>query len=551
MPSRRVQSSTQSDADLIARVRRGDQAAFGELYRRHHRAARTAARTFRGLDPDDLVDEAFLRIVVCIRSGKGPREAFRPYLYRTIHNVAVDWLRAPPVITVADDAEWEALESHDCEFGITDPTDEAIERTLTARAYRSLPDRWQAVLWYTEVEGMDPHEVAPLLGLTANGVAALAYRARDGLRTAWLQAHVTSDGLSGECRWAAERTARGARGGLRETEARRLRDHRSTCARCAIVAEEVDDLGARLALTVVPLVLGGVAGAAWITSRATGEVAAVSGSTAIAAPPDVSLLLGGASAGSAVGAGASTVAALTAPALVLGSLVVVTLDVTAPEPTPISAAAPASTTHDQNGMLDHDGGLTLPGDLPVDGDHSATAQDDDATQRAAEDGPDVDTPSEPSSPADNPDGVTALVERETEALKEVVDGALSTVIGGDPPAGHTAPGGVVGADLALDLSGTATPGAAVSLQAAGQIYATTTVAADGTFTLHATALPSGIERLELVQAVDRAYLQRLVPGAGRLLGGVLGSLDAALEALIAPVSIVTQSATGIAIDVGP
>ena len=148
------------------------------------------------------------------------------------------------------EVEWEALEAHDREFGITDPTDEAIERTLTARAYRSLPDRWQAVLWYTEVEGMDPHEVAPLLGLTANGVAALAYRARDGLRTAWLQAHVTSDGLSGECRWAAERTARGARGGLRETEARRLRDHRSTCARCAIVAEEVDDLGARLALTL-------------------------------------------------------------------------------------------------------------------------------------------------------------------------------------------------------------------------------------------------------------------------------------------------------------
>lgn len=244
-------------------------------------------------------------------------------------------------------------------------------------------------------------------------------------------------------------------------------------------------------------------------------------------------------------------AALTAPALVLGGLVVVTLDVTAPEPTPISAAAPASTTHDQNGMLDHDGGLTLPWYLPVDGDHSATAQDDDATQDAAEDGPDVDTPSEPPSPADNPEGVTALVERETEAMKEVVDGALSTVVGGDPPAGHTAPGGVVGADLTLNLSGTATPGAAVSLQAAGQIYATTTVAADGTFTLHATALPSGIERLELVQAVDRAYLQRLVPGAGRLLGGVLGSLDAALDALIAPVSIVTRSATGIAIDVGP
>jgi DNA-directed RNA polymerase specialized sigma24 family protein len=43
-----------------------------------------------------------------------------------------------------------------------------------------LPERWQAVLWHTEIEGSRPAEVASLLGLTANGVAALGYRAREG-----------------------------------------------------------------------------------------------------------------------------------------------------------------------------------------------------------------------------------------------------------------------------------------------------------------------------------------------------------------------------------
>jgi len=38
------------------------------------------------------------------------------------------------------------------------------------------------VLWHTEIEGARPAEVAALLGLTANGVAALAYRAPEGLR---------------------------------------------------------------------------------------------------------------------------------------------------------------------------------------------------------------------------------------------------------------------------------------------------------------------------------------------------------------------------------
>ena len=55
---------------------------------------------------------------------------------------------------------------------------------MIARAFASLPERWQAVLWHTEIEGARPADVAPLLGLTANSVAALAYRAREGLRQA-------------------------------------------------------------------------------------------------------------------------------------------------------------------------------------------------------------------------------------------------------------------------------------------------------------------------------------------------------------------------------
>ncbi|GMA95060.1 hypothetical protein GCM10025881_18840 [Pseudolysinimonas kribbensis] len=66
-----------------------------------------------------------------------------------------------------------------------------LENTITVRAFRTLPERWQTILWYTEVEGMEPAEAAPYLGLTANGAAALAYRARDGLKKAWLQAHVS------------------------------------------------------------------------------------------------------------------------------------------------------------------------------------------------------------------------------------------------------------------------------------------------------------------------------------------------------------------------
>ena len=133
-----------------------------------------------------------------------------------------------------------------------DATDRALDRALTVRAFRSLPERWQTVLWYTEIEGMDPHEVAPLLGLTANGVAALAYRAREGLRVAWLQAHVGDAVPGGDCEWSLARLGGHARRGLRRRDEARLSSHLQDCARCSIVSEEVDEVGSRLAFVMLP-----------------------------------------------------------------------------------------------------------------------------------------------------------------------------------------------------------------------------------------------------------------------------------------------------------
>ena len=84
---------------------------------------------------------------------------------------------------------------------------------MIARAFASLPERWQAVLWHTEIEGARPAEVASLLGLTANGVAALAHRAREGLRQAYLQMHM-SGAVRDECRPVAAKLGAYVRGGL-------------------------------------------------------------------------------------------------------------------------------------------------------------------------------------------------------------------------------------------------------------------------------------------------------------------------------------------------
>jgi hypothetical protein len=120
-------------------------------------------------------------------------------------------------------------------------------------------------------------------------------------------------------------------------------------------------------------------------------------------------------------------------------------------------------------------------------------------------------------------------------VDDLIDSTIDTITGEAPPEGHTAPGGVVGTDISLNLIGTATPGAHLSLQAAGQVYATTTVDAQGNFTINVTALPDGLSSLELIQTVDRNYLAGLL-GPG-VLGGLLGNLEQLVNALIRPLSL--------------
>jgi RNA polymerase sigma factor (sigma-70 family) len=244
-----------SDIELVERARRGDPEPFAELWRRHARAGRTVARGHaRSIEADDLVSEAFSAIYTTVLRGGGPSGAFRPYLFTTIRNTAAAWGRARREIPI-DDAE-----------SIEDPAfDEqnilaALDRALTAAAFRTLPTRWREVLWYSEVERMSPRAIAPLLGVKPNAVSSLANRAREGLRQAWIQTHIARLPSASECRWAAGHLGAYARHGLGKREAARLQEHLRSCARCVILADEARELGSRIALALRPLTTG-IAGA--------------------------------------------------------------------------------------------------------------------------------------------------------------------------------------------------------------------------------------------------------------------------------------------------
>lgn len=239
-----------SDARLVRLAREGVDDASAQLWRRHSAAGRRAAqRITRRFDADDLVQEAFTRILAAIARGDGPDGAFRPYLYATIRNISMTWARAH--------VERESL---DVLAQVADPGSQfdvaTLERSVAARAFRSLDPEVREILWCTAVEGMSSRDAGRFLGLSPGAAATRAYRARDRLRTAWVQAHVSRAAVDPRCRWTAERLGAYACRTLARRDRRALELHLAACVRCAVVAEELDAVAGRLRRVLVPFACG-------------------------------------------------------------------------------------------------------------------------------------------------------------------------------------------------------------------------------------------------------------------------------------------------------
>jgi len=134
-------------------------------------------------------------------------------------------------------------------------------------------------------------------------VSALAHRARDSFRRAWLEAHIHDPSRSEECRWfcghLVSRRVPSTRGG----DATRFRAHLAECRGCRIVAAEIDDLTHRLRFILPAALLGGAAAGVYVGA------------------PDTASAAGGAAGASAVGAAVTGSHAAASVAVPIGGVI--------------------------------------------------------------------------------------------------------------------------------------------------------------------------------------------------------------------------------------
>lgn len=268
-----------TDNELLERLRLGDSEVFGELWERHRRPGYVAARNLSSaVDPEEMVQEAFARILELVQEGKGPSKNFRSYLYAVIRTVVLEHVK--------QDSEDSIDEVSEANFAMNDESIEtSIDHGLARDAFQALPERLRKVLWLVEIEGLAPREAATRLQISPNQVSVMRKRGRAALRKAWLEAHVDASEADAACRDFRPLIVRGVTGGLRSKQQRSFESHIDGCSPCKNLKVEVKEMSGLVAASLAVLSAGVRTGATHSLASGTtvssqGTVASVMGGTA-------------------------------------------------------------------------------------------------------------------------------------------------------------------------------------------------------------------------------------------------------------------------------
>jgi RNA polymerase sigma-70 factor (ECF subfamily) len=172
-------SAQADDPELVARVRRGETDAFGELVHRYQRRAFAVAHRLmrQQQDAEDLVQDAFIAALDKLDSYDEQRP-FSPWFFRILVNRGTSRIRARSVR--ATEAIPETIGD------TTELPDRLAERGETGVRVRAamaeLSERQRLVIQLYELDGFTTAEVADMLEIAEPTVRWTLHAARKRLR---------------------------------------------------------------------------------------------------------------------------------------------------------------------------------------------------------------------------------------------------------------------------------------------------------------------------------------------------------------------------------
>ena len=178
------------DADVVARVLTGDTQAFERLVRRYQESLYRHAVSMV-LDHDvaaDMVQDAFVRAYLNLRDCRD-RSRFRPWIFRTLRNRCLDYLKEARRRNIRlDDLVEQPFDDADGPGRLAERHE---LRKRIRHALAELPPALREAFVMHYVEGMPYEAMAGLLDVSVSALKMRALRAREALGAALRGAHVT------------------------------------------------------------------------------------------------------------------------------------------------------------------------------------------------------------------------------------------------------------------------------------------------------------------------------------------------------------------------
>ncbi len=181
-------AALERDAELMLRVREGDETSFGLLLDRHR--APVVHFLYRMVQNDavseELAQEVFLRVYRS-RATYAPTAKFTTWLFRIATHLALNWIRDGKKEKGQESLDEELLDGVQRQVALEQPTvEQAMVYEVKLREIREaigmLPEKQRAAVTMHKYEELEYSQIAKALNCSESAVKSLLFRAYETLR---------------------------------------------------------------------------------------------------------------------------------------------------------------------------------------------------------------------------------------------------------------------------------------------------------------------------------------------------------------------------------